>query len=89
MEIVMNWAALSFNSTLESLYLFSNNLTKIPRHIESFGRLSLLDLRGNFFTLILSRSLLLKAEEVFLVSLSDCNIIEIQPDAFQGTDNYL
>lgn len=34
MEIVMNWAVLSFNSTLESLNIISNNLTRIPRQIE-------------------------------------------------------
>ncbi len=84
MDIIMNWAAMSFNSTLESLYLFSNKLTKIPRQIESFDRLGVVELRGNHFPIVLSNSLVMKAEEVFFVTLSDCNIYEIQPDAFQG-----
>jgi len=87
MNIIMNWATVSFNSTLESLYISSNNLTKIPRQIESFGRLGIVELRGNDFSIVQSRSLVMKADEVFLVTLSNCNIYEIQPDAFQGIEN--
>jgi len=87
MDIIMNWATVSFNSTLESLYIYSNNLTKIPQQIESFGRLGIVDLSSNYFLLVPSRSIVMKADEVFLITLSDCNIYEIQPDAIQGTEN--
>ena len=90
MDIVMNWAVISFKSTLESLNIISNNLTQIPRQIESFDQLSYVDLRGNSFSLVLTRSIVMKAVDIFLVSLSNCQISEIQPSAFQGTSiNFL
>lgn len=85
MEIVMDWAVLSFNSTLEILNIISNNLTNIPRQIEFFCQLGYVDLRGNNFPLVLTRSFVMKARDIFLVSLSNCQICEIQPAAFQGT----
>jgi len=87
MDIVMNWAVQSFNSTLERLSLFSNKLTRIPHQIQYFEKLSYLDLGDNYFGLISTKSLVMKADEVFLISLPNCNIYELQPDAFQGNSN--
>lgn len=84
MNVVMEWAVQSFNSTLESLYIYSNNLTRIPSQIEFFGRIENLDMKNNLFPRILSGSLKLTSNSVGFIGLSNCGVQQIESNAFEG-----
>ena len=85
MDFIMDWAVQSFNTTLESVYIYNNNLTRIPPLITLLNRLKFLDLKDNFFTHIFAGSFSFKeGTEIVLVTLSNCGIQQIQPGAFEG-----
>ena len=84
MNVVIEWAVQSFNSTLKSLYIHSNNLTRIPSHIEFFGRIETLDMKNNFFPRILAGSLKITSKDLGFVDLSNCGVIEMEPNVFEG-----
>lgn len=84
MSIVMDWALRSFNTTLESIYIYGNNLENIPQQLQSFSRLKYLDLKDNSFNIIANHSLVFKEAALRLLILSKSKIQEIQPGAFQG-----
>lgn len=83
-SIIMDWALHSFNTTLENIYIYGNNLTKIPHQLQLFSRLKYLDLKENSFSLITNHSLVFKEATIRLLLLSESKIEEIQPGAFQG-----
>lgn len=86
MNVVMEWAIQSFNSTLKNLYIYSNNLTRIPSQIQYFGKLDTLDIKSNFFSSIPVGSLQVKfsTNDLTLIDLSNCGVQEIEPNAFGG-----
>ncbi len=88
MNVVMVWAVASFNSSIKSLYISSNNLTRIPPQIEFFEQMKTLDISSNFFPLIQSGSLKFKSGALSLIDLSSCGVKEIEPNAFQGKKKY-
>jgi len=83
MNMMMEWVAQSFNSTLESLFLYSNNLTKIPEKTEYLVRLKTFDIRNNSFPWIASHSLRFNTEKMKMI-ISGCGIQDIEQGAFQG-----
>jgi len=84
MNMVMEWTAASFNSTLKSLYIYSNNLTRIPPQIELFGAMDVLDISNNLFALIPSGSLKFNSNVLSLIDISNCGVKDIEPVAFVG-----
>ena len=84
MDSVMTWAVQSFNLTLTSLYIYNNNLTRIPTQIEFFGKLITLDLNNNFFPLIPKSSLKFQSDDLNLIDLSNCGVKDIESNAFEG-----
>jgi len=90
MSIVLDWAVVSFMWTVNGLYINNNNLKKIPYQMESFIHLNFVDLSGNTFPSILTRSLAFEPRaEIKLLVLSNCEIQEIEPSAFQGIKTIL
>lgn len=86
MDIVMEWVSKSFEITMETLFLYNNNLNRVPHQIQSLSRLSYVDLKENYLPLILTDSLIfIKKTPVTFLDLSKCGVNEIQPYAFQGT----
>ncbi len=84
MSIAMDWALHSFNTTLESIYVYNNSLKKMPHQLQSFIRLKYLDLKNNFFPIITNASFVFKETTIRLLSLSQSKVEEILPGAFQG-----
>ncbi len=87
MNMVMEWTAASFNSTLKSLYIYSNNLTRIPPQIELFGAMDVLDISNNLFALIPAGSLKFKSNVLSLIDISNCGVRDIESSAFVGNNN--
>jgi len=87
MNLVLEWANQSFNSTLKSLYINFNNLTRIPFQIQFFGKLDTLDMRNNLFSIIPAGSLKFTTNDLTLIDLSNCGVQVIEPNAFEGKKN--
>ena len=84
-DIILNAIASSpsASTSLEMLWLTSNQLTQIPTQLSSFSQLTQLDLSNNSFPVIPSGSFIFKAPVDYLYLESD-SISSIDPDAFQG-----
>jgi len=88
MNLVMEWAVQSFNSTLRYIYIHSNNLTEIPGQIEFFGQMEALDIKNNYFPLIRTHSLKYSSTILTSLDLSNCGIKDIEPKAFEGKKKF-
>ena len=75
---------LSSSNSLESLYLQSNALTKVPDAVRSFTKLSTLNLNDNLIPVITTGSLAFSVPEVRYVRLEGISLNTIQAGAFQG-----
>ena len=82
MNVVMDWAVQSF--FVKSLYIYSNNLKRIPNQLEFFGQIATFDISNNYFHRIPSRSLKFTSDVLELIDLSNCGVEEIEADAFEG-----
>jgi len=82
MDVVMNWAVQSF--AVNSLYIYSNNLKRIPNQLEFFGQMATLDISYNYFHRIPSRSLKFTSDILESIDLSNCGVQEIEAGAFEG-----
>ena len=79
---------LASSNSLESLYLRTNLLTKVPDAIRSFTTLSVLDLNDNEIPVLTNSSLTFSASEVKYIRLEGVSLNTIQAGAFQG-DEYI
>jgi len=87
MNVVIEWAVQSFNSTLKGLYIHSNNLTRIPSQIEFFGKITSLDMKNNFFPRIPAGSFKFTSNDLSLIGISKCGVQDIEPNAFEGNNH--
>lgn len=77
---------LASSNSLESLYLHSNSLTRVPDAIRSFSMLSTLDLNDNEIPVVTTGSLVFSAPVVKYVRLEGVSLNTIQSGAFQGNE---
>lgn len=84
MDDVMEWVITSFHSSLRSLYIYSNNLTRIPLQIEFFDRLNLFSMKNNLFPQIPAGSIKFKSNDMREIDISSCGVRTIEPGAFEG-----
>ena len=81
---LLNWLVASSNRTLQTMYMDSNFLTKVPPFIPSFTALYFLDISFNQITAVLAGQLSFSVP-VIRLSLSYNKINSIEPSAFQGS----
>ena len=82
MNVLMDWAVQTF--AVKSLYLYTNNLRRIPSQLEFFYQITTLDISNNNFSRIPARSLKFTSNVLELIGISNCGVVEIEAGAFEG-----
>lgn len=84
MDRMLDWILSSSKDTLWAIHMNDNHLTRMPKQLSSFTQLSTVHADGNAISVVSTDSVVFTGSTLISLSLHNCKIELIQPNAFKG-----